>query len=94
MPNRIVWSQKALAQFRFTVRYWDLRNQSQSYSKRFKDLILRELNILLEFPNAFPESTPGTRKMTVDNFIILYTIKAESIVVIHFYDGRQNRPSH
>ena len=92
MPNRIVWSQNAQAQFRSTVRYWDRRNQSQFYTKRLTSLVLRQLRILRQFPTAFPEATPGIRKMTVENFVMLNTVNKAVIVLLHFYDSRQNGP--
>lgn len=92
MPNRIVWSQNAQAQFRSTVRYWDRRNQSQFYTKRLTSLVLRQLRILRQFPTAFAEVSPGIHKMTIENFIMLYTVHKSVIVLLHFYDSRQNGP--
>jgi plasmid stabilization system protein ParE len=88
MPNSVVWTQKALHDYRSTVEYWDLRNKSTAYTKRLNRLIYIKIQTALRFPYAFRLIGLGLRQLVVENFILLYSIQDEQLVVVHFRDSR------
>ncbi len=88
MPNSVVWTQKALHDYRSTVKYWDQRNKNTAYTKRLNRLIYSRVQTALRYPFAFQLVGPELRQLVVENFIILYAVQNQKLIVVHFRDSR------
>ena len=89
--RRIVWTQTADRQFLEVLGYWLKRTQSNQYPKKLLDAVTKRTKQIALQPNLFRESDfPDTRVATLGNFSIFYKATDDEILIIAFWDNRQD----
>lgn len=88
--KKIRWSEKAKVEFRDILEFYFERNQSFRYGDALKERVDRKLRRVL----AFPESgelieDQSVRFVIVDNFVLLYDLTDDAIVIQTFRDARR-----
>ncbi|WP_372919836.1 type II toxin-antitoxin system RelE/ParE family toxin [Salegentibacter sp.] len=91
MARKIVWSTAANNDLLEILEYWNLRNQSKTYSKR----LLKEFNLIIKLLQKFPELGIKTNRKNLrikifKAYKIFYEIGEYSIVILRIWDTRQN----
>lgn len=91
MAKKIVWSKNALIQRKEIFEYWDKRNYSKTYSKKLHSLIQEDLKLISKNPKIGIQSQhPDLRIKFVKTYLIIYQEFETLILVVSFWDGRQN----
>jgi len=87
----VIWTQTARKQRREVLRYWKAHNRSATYSRKLIAEIQRRMKIIVKRPLIFRESEfPETRVSPMGHFSILYRITEREIVVVAFWDNRDD----
>lgn len=88
---KIVWTETAAKQRREILSYWTERNQSTLYAEKLIDITARHLKVILKNPQAFKETEINTiRESAMGHFSIYYKITADQLIVMAFWDNRQD----
>jgi len=91
MVRRIVWSKDAVNSKREILTYWIDRNKSNSYSKKLNSLISNAIAIIQKFPNSGKATDiENIRVKAVKNYLIIYEITENSIVILIIWDMRRD----
>jgi len=73
------------------LRFWKEHNQSTTYSKKLIAEIQTRIKIIVKRPSIFRETDfPGTRVSPMGHFSIFYKITREAIVIVAFWDNRDD----
>jgi plasmid stabilization system protein ParE len=92
--RKIIWTYTAANQRREILRYWTERNKSTKYAQRLIELISEHLKIISINPEAFKESDIlNIRVSSMGNFSIYYKLNENQIIVMAFWDNRQDPES-
>lgn len=92
MVKRIIWSKPAKEELKEIIAYWNSRNKSNTYSKRIRNRI-KIYHQLLKINPYIGQKTnyKSIRSKTVmEHFQLIYKIQNEQIIVLNFWDSRQN----
>jgi plasmid stabilization system protein ParE len=87
----IVWTETAVRQRREILKYWTVRNGSTRYAEKLIRIIYQRIQIILE--NEFAGKSTNhndTREAAMGNFSIFYRIELNKIIIMAFWDNRQN----
>ena len=88
---RLFWSDTALKQRNQILEFWNVKNKSNLYSKRLLSIIRERTTLLLTFPEIGKEvDIEKTRVISLEHFSLFYDLDEDKIVVISFWDNRQN----
>lgn len=91
MAKRLIWSVKARKEFVEILQFWTEHNKSSSYSKKLRKKIRETLQIVTENNYIGKPTTDELIRVTIcDNYVILYEILPEEILVVRIVDGRRN----
>lgn len=87
----IFWTQTAKLQRDFIFRYWNIRNNSNSYSKKLNLAIIERIEILKSNPEIGKETTfSKVRSISMSNYSILYLFIDNKVIITGFWDNRQD----
>jgi len=88
---KLFWTNTALKQRNNTFLYWNIKNKSNSYSKRLLLLINERTNTLLSFPEIGKKvDFVNTRAISIEHFSIFYIVTSDKIIITAFWDNRRN----
>lgn len=88
---KIVWTETAAKQRREILKYWTERNQSTSYAEKLIEVTAKHLKVITNNPEAFKESEiDNIRESAMGHFSLYYKITAEQLIVMAFWDNRQD----
>lgn len=88
---KVFWTETAIKQRNHVFEYWNERNKSNSYSKSLNIKINERLSLLKEQPNLGKKSEfKNTRIISLGHYSILYKFDKHRIIVIGFWDNRQD----
>jgi plasmid stabilization system protein ParE len=87
----VIWTDTAVRERRKILNYWTKRNKSSAYSEK----LIYEILERVEFPLKNPESFVRTdykdiRTSTLGHYNIYYKTTENKLIVIAFWDNRQN----
>lgn len=89
--QKVVWTETAVRQRRAILKYWTERNQSTIYAEKLIELVKAHLNIILKSPESFKATEfKDTRESAMGHFSLYYKISDDKIIVVAFWDNRQN----
>jgi plasmid stabilization system protein ParE len=89
--RKVVWTHTAAIQRREVLKYWIDKNRSTIYAVKLIEIISDHLRIISKNPEAFIETEiPGIRESAMGHFSIYYKILNNQIVVMAFWDNRQD----
>lgn len=87
----VIWTETAINQRRGILNYWIKRNNSSVYAEKLIHLIAKQIKSISKQPNSFKLTDyPNTRESAMGHFSIYYKIKEESLVIVAFWDNRQD----
>lgn len=90
--RRIVWTRVADIQLVGVLEYWNTRNKSSAYSKKLMRAVIKVTDQIANSPNLFRAADfEDARVATVrKNFSLFYRVEEDSIIVLAFWDNRQD----
>jgi plasmid stabilization system protein ParE len=87
----IVWTETAAKQRREILKYWTKRNHSSKYAKKLITLVHARLDLIAKNPKLYKiTSYPDTRTSAMGHFSIYYKFNDKQIMVMAFWDNRQD----
>lgn len=87
----IVWTETAAKQRREVLRYWTIRNGSDSYAQKLIKLTRDRVKIIAKYPESGVETDyPHTRMSAMGHFSLYYKVTDENIIIVAFWDNRQD----
>ena len=91
MARRIIWAEEAQKDRRQIFSYWNKRNKSNAYSKKLNRQLNKTLIVLCEFPFiGRPTQKQNVRIKIVRDYLVIYKITNNKIIVLRIWDSRQN----
>lgn len=91
MVRKVRWSRIAYQDFTATLRFYNDRNKSPSYSRKLAKSIDKVINLLLKNPGlGRPTNDPLIRVYIKGHYKIFYETEAEEILIQMFWDTRRN----
>ena len=91
MVKQIIWSPKALDERKDILTYWNLRNKSNSYSKKLDRLFKEATKIIKSFPKVGKlTDSENVRIKIVRDYLIIYEETENTINILSIWDGRQD----
>jgi len=91
MVKQIIWSPRAQSERKAVLSYWINRNKSKNYSIKLSKLIKEAISLLLSNPEIGRKTDiPNVRIKIVRDYLIFYEVQNESILILSFWDSRQN----
>lgn len=91
MAKRLVWTKQSIETKQSIFNYWNKRNHSKIYSRKLNGLINEACLYILQYPNAGkPTDFTNVRLKVVRDYIIVYEILENEIVILDVWDTRQN----
>ncbi|MEN9441931.1 MAG: hypothetical protein RLZ33_2008 [Bacteroidota bacterium] len=89
--RKIVWTETAAKQRREILSYWLKKTQSTTFPKKLIEITAEHLKVIVKNPEAFKETEiKGVRESAMGHFSLYYKITPEQIIVMAFWDNRQN----
>jgi plasmid stabilization system protein ParE len=87
----VVWTETAVKQRREILKYWTVRNSSTEYAEKLIRAIKERIDLIVAHPEACKIAEyPETREAAMGNFSIYYKIQPERIIIVAFWDNRQD----
>lgn len=92
MAKRIIWAESAEKELFKVLEYWKNVNQSRKYSSTIVTYLNTVTSILSQSHNSGKKTnSPEVQfKSFMSHFQILYTIRNKDLVILSFWDGRQD----
>jgi plasmid stabilization system protein ParE len=88
--RKIVWTETAAKQRREILKYWTERNKSTTYAEKLIEITAKHLKVISKNPEAFKETDiDEVRESAMGHFSLYYKITPELIIVMAFWDNRQ-----
>ena len=88
---RIKWTRTAELQFFHVLEYWTEKNRSTRYAEKLADLVWTRTIFLSRNPFTSSESGfPNLRRAALGPFSLYYKVQQEELVVMAFWDNRQD----
>lgn len=87
----VIWTETAVRERRKILNYWTKRNKSSTYSEKLIFEILERVQFLLKNPESYISTNyKDIRTSTLGHYNIYYKVTAKELIVISFWDNRQN----
>lgn len=89
--RKIVWTETAAKQRSEILRYWTERNKTTTYAEKLIEITAKHLKVISKNPEAFKETEfVEVRESAMGHFSLYYKITADQIIVMGFWDNRQD----
>jgi toxin YoeB len=87
----IVWTSTAKLELKLIFDFFNLRNNSKTYSLKLHRKIQTELNLLILQPFLGKKTDIiSVRGFIVENYILFYELKEDKIIILSVRNTRQN----
>ncbi len=91
MVKRVIWTSKAEQIYSGILKFYVRRNGSKTYSRKLNSEIKKLVILLSKHPFLGKKtSLNNTRVLIKGNFKLIYKIYLDEIVILLFWDSRQN----
>lgn len=91
MVRRIVWVLKAQKDRIQILSYWNNRNKSNTFSRKLDRIFRESLDIICKYPFiGKPTDKPNVRIKIVLDYLLIYEITENEIIVLRVWDSRRN----
>lgn len=88
---KIFWTQTAILQRNLVLEYWNDRNKSSEYSVKLNIAIKERILLLKNYPYIGKKTEyKDIRILPFEHYNILYRIENSRILIMAFWDNRQN----
>lgn len=93
---QIKWTRKALLSFADTLKYWNIHNSSEAYSRKLIKEVSKKETLSCQNPNiGSPSEINDVKYFLIDkNFSLYYRINESIIEVLAFWDNKRNPENH
>ena len=89
--RNVIWTRTADIQFVGILEYWIKRNKSNGYSKKLVKLVSERTKQIANEPLIYKATDfKDVRVASMGNFSIYYKVSDKEIIVMAFWDNRQN----
>lgn len=89
--RKVVWTETAAKQRRYILEFWTKRNGSPIYAEKLIELTKKQVQTILNHPEAFKEADyPDTRESAMGHFSIYYKVTSDYLIITAFWDNRQD----
>ena len=90
--TKIVWSDPAVEELQKIIGYWDQKTKSERYSNRIVENTEAVLKLVQESPKMGAKTKIDSIRMRLilEKFYVFYQIREDLIVIVKFWDTRQN----
>jgi plasmid stabilization system protein ParE len=88
--KKVVWTQSAIREKYDILDFWELHNKSASYSIKLNEEIEEAIYFISIHSNAGTLMIDNVRKFLVREYYIIYELNSEDILILAFWDGRQD----
>lgn len=90
MAKQIIWSLRAQNDRKKILEYWTKRNKSKEYSRKLNGLFKEAIRLISDYSEiGKPTDNKNGRIKIVRNYLIIYEIKNEQILILTIWDSRQ-----
>lgn len=90
MVRQIVWTERAQKERIEFLTFWNNHNKSTSYSKKLNNLIRESLKLISRHPFIGKPTTKENVKVKIlKNYLLIYEITSDEIIVLSVWDCRQ-----
>lgn len=87
----LIWTERAQKERIEIFTFWNNRNKSSFFSKRLNSLIQESLKLICKHPLiGKPTKKENVRVKILRDYLIIYEITDNEIVVLSLWDCRQN----
>lgn len=91
MAKQIIWSERAQKDRKQILKYWTLRNKSNTYSKKLNQIFIKAIRIISQFPKIGKQTDDkNARIKIVKDYLIIYEETENIINILTIWDCRQN----
>ena len=91
MARHVIWTERAQKERITIFTYWNNRNESTIYSKKLNELIKESLKLICKHPLIGKlTGKENVRVKVLRDYLIIYEITINEIVVLSIWDCRQN----
>ncbi len=91
MAKRIIFSKKAELDLARIIEFNDLRNRSNTYSKKFFKELIKRLRLLLKQPfSGISTDNDSVLLLIWDNYYVFYKLDDEQLIVSTIYHQKEN----
>lgn len=89
--RKIVWTETAAKQRKEILKYWTDRNGSTHYAEKLIEITAKHLKVIAKNPHSFKETEMDEiRESAMGHFSIYYKSLSSQIIVMAFWDNRQD----
>ena len=90
MVRQIVWTERAQKERIEILTFWNNHNKSTSYSKKLDNLIRESLRLISRHPFiGKPTNKENVKVKILKNYLLIYEITSDKIIVLSVWDCRQ-----
>jgi toxin YoeB len=91
MARKVIWSIRAQQDRKDIFAYWNNRNKSNEYSRKLYRLFNDAIQLLTKHPEIGRNTLiENVRVKVVRDFLIIYEVTTENIIIHTIWDGRRN----
>jgi toxin YoeB len=91
MVRQIIWTKRAQKERKEIFTFWNTHNKSSFYSRKLNELIKDSLKLICLHPFiGKPTNKENVRVKILKDYLIIYEITSNEIVVLSLWDCRQN----
>lgn len=95
VKRKITWTIKANSERKEILEYWIKRNKSKAFSIRLNLLIIENLKLISSEPTIGKKTDiENVRIRIIRNYLLIYEIKQNEIIVLSIWDSRRNPTSY
>jgi plasmid stabilization system protein ParE len=90
----VVWTETAAKQRREVLKYWTLRNGSTTFAEKLIKIIKEKTKLIAKFPQSGRLSDfENVHVSAMGHFSIFYKVEEDQIIIVAFWDNRQDPKS-
>lgn len=87
----IIWTKLASDQLKSILEYWIERTHTTTFAKKLSEEVFKRTLFIARYPLASPMTGMNNiRKSSIKNYSIYYRIKDSEVLILSFWDNRQN----
>ena len=91
MARKVIWSIQARGDKKSIFTYWNEHNKSKNYSRKLNRLFKEAIELLQVRPHIGRKTQKEEVYVkVVRQFLIIYEIRENDIVILSIWDGRRN----
>ncbi|MCK9638536.1 MAG: type II toxin-antitoxin system RelE/ParE family toxin [Prolixibacteraceae bacterium] len=91
MARQLIWTERAQKERIEIFSFWNIRNKSVIYSKKLNEFIKESLALISKYPLIGRlTNKENVRVKVLKEYLIIYEITINEIVVLSIWDCRQN----